>query len=759
MELDEQSEAGQSERLEKDRRETGQRQESYGEETEEQMSTVAAENIRQGARAKTTAHNIEGNISDLGEKHCGPKQVKLSQYPQHNFGLKKRSFNSNWFGNFPWLEYSVSRDAAFCFSCRMFGKNVKHDTFVSTGQTNWKKSLDLFREHEKTPAHKASMLSWHSFKTSAVHGSVIEQLHSANEAEIKDRREYLTRIVAVTQFLAKQNIPFRGHDEGGSSHNQGNFLECLNLLKQFDPFFKSYSAPSHSTYLSPASQNEIIECCAEEVTANIVRELKEAGMFSVMADEARDGNTEQLAICVRYVAEDTVKECLLAMTTLKEFDADSITAAIEEQLVHHAIDKLKCVAQSYDGAAVMSGAVGGVQARFKTNHPEAVYVHCYAHQLNLVLCHTCQAIPEARDLFDLLQSVYSFFSVSLVNHHKFRDVQNQLGLQPSELVQLSKTRWSSQLRSVNAILENLPAVLQCLSSINNSMAVGLHAKLSRFSTVYLLVMFKTFLSVTENLHKYLQCETVDLAKAVEYKGAVCDTLKQMRTDEKATMLYETVRTICAENQIPEPCATRQRQKQKRMEVYQVESSCGAMSDLSDAEKLKRNLFLPCLDRMVAEMDQRFSSLNNQILRGVQACNPGSDSFLCEERLRGLSDHYKIDLKSEEILVAKNYLAHKMESLSNIQCVFNLLDKVMFPTLTQVLQVSLTIPVNSCSCERSFSVLRRLHTWLRSTMGQDRLHHLALLSVEREELGKLSQSQVIDRFAKMKHRRYSLMLKK
>lgn len=97
--------------------------------------------------------------------------------------------------------------------------------------------------------------------------------------------------MAMTQFMAKQNIPFRGHDEGSCSHNQGNFLECLNLLKQFDPFLQYYSATSHSTYLSPTSQNELIECCAEEVTANIVRE---AGMFLVMADEARDGSTEQL---------------------------------------------------------------------------------------------------------------------------------------------------------------------------------------------------------------------------------------------------------------------------------------------------------------------------------------------------------------------------------------------------------------------------------------------------------------------------------
>lgn len=228
------------------------------------------------------------------------------------------------------------------------------------------------------------------------------------------------------------------------------------------------------------------------------------------------------------------------------------------------------------------------------------------------------------------------------------------------------------------------------------------------------------------------------------------------------MLYETVRTICAANQIPEPCAaTRQRQKQKRMEDYVVESSCGAVSGLSDAEKLKRNLFLPCLDRMVAEMDQRFSSVNGQILRGVQACKPESDCFLCEEHLRGLADHYSVDLKSEEVLVAKNYLAHKNETLliKDTQSLYNLLDKVMFPTLTQVIQISLTIPVNSCSCERSFSALRRLHTWLRCTMGQDRLHHLAVLSVEQEELCKLSESQVIDRFAKMKNRRYTLLHKK
>lgn len=118
------------------------------------------------------------------------------------------------------------------------------------------------------------------------------------------------------------------------------------------------------------------------------------------------------------------------------------------------------------------------------------------------------------------------------------------------------------------------------------MAVGFYDKLSKFSTVYLLVMFKTFLSVTENLHKYLQSETIDVAKSAEYKEAVCDTLNQL-----ATVLYDTVSTICAANHIQKPCAaTRQRQNQKQMEDFVVETSCGLANDLSDAEKLKRSLY-------------------------------------------------------------------------------------------------------------------------------------------------------------------------
>ncbi|KAK0144496.1 Zinc finger MYM-type protein 1 [Merluccius polli] len=377
---------------------------------------------------------------------------------------------------------------------------------------------------------------------------------SANAHEIAERRDYLKRIVAVTSMLGAQGLPFRGNDESVDSTNRGNFLACMGLLKKCDPFLQNHNRPSNATYTSPVSQNEMIECCAQEVTSVIVSEITHSKMYSIMADEARDRRSEQLAVCVRYVSEGEVRERFLALTELMTFDAQSITDKLQQQLQINGLADVKCVAQTYDGAAVMSGATGGVQARFRRLHPEAIYVHCYAHELNLVLCHTCRAVSEAVELFDLLECIYTFFTTSLVNHHKFKDAQSKLGLAAVELVQLSNTRWACRLQSINAVLQTLPAIFECLAVIGSPLAISIKAKLSVFSTIYALLMFQTLLSVTEGLHKLLQKETLDLAEALIGKDAICDTLRGKRTDAFATAIYERAQALCLTHSIPEPHA-------------------------------------------------------------------------------------------------------------------------------------------------------------------------------------------------------------
>ena len=58
-------------------------------------------------------------------------------------------------------------------------------------------------------------------------------------------------------------------------------------------------------------------------------------------------------------------------------------------------------------------------------------------------------------------------------------------------------------------------------------------------------------------------------------------------------------------------------------------------------------------------------------------------------------------------------------------------KVAFSELLKMLQLALTIPVTSASCECSFSSLKRIKTYLRSRMGNERLSNIAVLAIERE----------------------------
>uniref|UniRef100_H2ZTL9 TTF-type domain-containing protein n=1 Tax=Latimeria chalumnae TaxID=7897 RepID=H2ZTL9_LATCH len=546
----------------------------------------------------------------------GPMQPKLSQYPQQKFRLKKRSFQYHWFEKHNWLEYS-KKNAAFCFACRYLGLKNTKDSLLSNGFNNWKRALDSFREHEKAAVHKGSMLAWAAFRNSEVHGDVVQQLQAANENEIKERREYVRRIVTLRvclSLLRKQGISFRGHDETEHSQNKVNFMECFNLLTKFDPFLQKIT----KRHLI----NEVILCCSEQVTFSIVSELKTSGIYAIMADEARDKHKEQLALCVRYVvtATGSVKEHFLGFCDLKSFSAESITESIQHCLRDNGLEDLQCVAQIYDGASVMSGATGGVQAKFQQYHPEAIYVHCYAHQLNLVLCHMCKA---ATDFFNTLENLYTFFSASLIHHKKFSDVQAQLGLKHSELVQLSDTLWSCQLRSVNALLTNFTAVIQCLSEIQSTTATGLLTKLCDLPMVCCLFMFHFLLGTTEGFHKVLQKENLDLAQAVDLKEAVYSALKNMRTNEMAKALYDKAKTFCTNNNIDiwEVEPTVRRKKQKRMDDFLVESTCDIREEISGLDNFRMKLFYPSLDRILSEIGQRFSSVNADLMKGVQACNP------------------------------------------------------------------------------------------------------------------------------------------
>jgi len=90
-----------------------------------------------------------------------PVQSLISIYPRNS---ENRSFSSNYYLLFNWIEYSVSNNAVYCFPCRHFllgaltrGQNFGNDVFVNKGFNSWSYKAKVFKKHASSENHIAGI--------------------------------------------------------------------------------------------------------------------------------------------------------------------------------------------------------------------------------------------------------------------------------------------------------------------------------------------------------------------------------------------------------------------------------------------------------------------------------------------------------------------------------------------------------------------------------------------------------------------------
>ena len=114
------------------------------------------------------------------------------------------------------------------------------------------------------------------------------------------------------------------------------------------------------------------------------------------------------------------------------------------------------------------GRCSGVQARTKVSAPMALYIHCCAHRLNLVLVDSIRSKPISEDFFSLLEAAYVFLSSGKFNA-LFEKVQAEQRpeKQPRWLKRLTETRWACGFEAIKTIKESFGSLLTTLKSISD----------------------------------------------------------------------------------------------------------------------------------------------------------------------------------------------------------------------------------------------------------------------------------------------------
>ncbi|KAK1373233.1 TTF-type domain-containing protein [Heracleum sosnowskyi] len=240
----------------------------------------------------------------------GPCQPQLVKFPTTDFSGRSRSFNYSWykFKDFhKWLEYSESKDAAFCLYCYLFniefGDNrYKHDTFVGQGFRNLKKRYRLEKHAgDHNSSHSKCMKACEDLLKRKQHVDIMTAgISTQAKANYRIR---LNATIECVRMLLMQALAFRGHDELETSNNQGNFLAVLKFLCKHNEEANRVSlknAPENNILISPTIQKDVCNCASFLTTRAIIEDIND-GFFSLLVDEARDSAIkEQMVVGLRY---------------------------------------------------------------------------------------------------------------------------------------------------------------------------------------------------------------------------------------------------------------------------------------------------------------------------------------------------------------------------------------------------------------------------------------------------------------------------
>ncbi len=266
------------------------------------------------------------------------------------------------------------------------------------------------------------------------------------------------------------------------------------------------------------------------------------------------------------------------------------------------LDKNQLVGQGLDGASNMSGCNAGLCTLIQQHlSPKAIYIHCYAHRLNLALEAACCKISSVDEMIKTAQNLYAYVEGSAKRHHLFAHIQDP-SIQTT-LKELCRTRWHHRYNSFKAIKKSFPSLLTFLSiqdeettAACSTSASALLAKIQNVSFVLHLVLMKKCFKVTNHLSEFMQKVDIDIMSAQKLYKCAVSTLTTMKSYEAYLKYYKKVMAIVELNGIE--ADTKHGKKRGRKNSI----------EMSKEEEYKVK-YLLIIDTLIGELQFRFKEEN------------------------------------------------------------------------------------------------------------------------------------------------------
>lgn len=409
------------------------------------------------------------------------------------------------------------------------------------------------------------------------------------------------------------------------------------------------------------------------------------------------------------------------------------------------LDFQNCVGQGYDNGANMAGKYNGVQALLLLENANCTFSTCGNHTLNLVGVDSAESCKEAITFFGTIQQVYNFFSSSPKRWEVLKKHLHGISLH-----NISKTRWSARIDAVKPVALHLKSLL---SAVNEFEVCSLPAEaqtqiksfkkyLSSFECVLMSSIWMKVLVLLHQTNLILQARKSTLTTEKINIDKLIEDIKEIK-NSWASVLSES-KKIAAANEIVTEFATNRRIKdQVSAEVY-----------------FHNHIFNEIIDSIIYGLTRRFKAVSSicNLFEVLWNFDEMEEKTLVEAAII-LQKKYKNQIGEEiveEFKFLKRVYKYNFKGCTKpcelLKDIIEMGFLNIYPNIAIALRIFLTLPVSVAEAERSFSVLKRIKNYLRSTMVQDRVNGLATLNINWDIARNTDYSELISSFAALKARK-------
>ncbi|XP_033228866.1 uncharacterized protein LOC117180476 [Belonocnema kinseyi] len=244
----------------------------------------------------------------------------------------------------------------------------------------------------------------------------------------------------------------------------------------------------------------------------------------------------------------------------------------------------------------------GLQARIREINGLAIYAPCGVHSLNLVGVHAVESCSGAVLFFNVLQTLYNFFTVST---HRWEILRSTEKTKSITLASLSTTRWSARDDAVEVLNQYFQDIVEILKTIEKTdaengitkqEAKGIREQLEKLEVAFMLVLWSFLLSRIIGVSQKLQKVDISIAEVIgQYRGLIkmvaytrneFDSFERKVLQISATHLYESDFS------------------RKKIRKLRVDETRDSEVQFSGRDVFRVNTFNVILDKLSTELDER-----------------------------------------------------------------------------------------------------------------------------------------------------------